>query len=178
VCAAARLEELVETGPKLEGFAGTAAGLEEAAARLEAFVGTAIGCPAERSSAICGARAAEFASTAVATVEERPFRAASGAPEPGASAPVATLEPGTALAVSGGLTTRGPGNNDSSPLPNARRFSTFSLSFSGCPARFPAVAVVTISVPSFLSSWGLPSLSGRRTFAFLCLYIDIHRSSI
>jgi hypothetical protein len=166
----------------LEEFAGTGSLLEEAAARLEAFVGTAaIGCPAERSSAVCGARSAEVGSTAVATVEELPFRAASAPPEPGPSAHVVTLETGTALAVAsgalfvaGGLTTRGPGNNDSNPLPSARRFSTFSLSFSGCPA----VAVVTISVPSFLSSSGLPSTAGRTTFVFLFLYIDIHRSSI
>ena len=149
--------EFVGAPAKLEGFVRRAAGVEGAAARLDGFVGTAaIGCPAERSSAVCGARSPGFGSTAVATVEERPFRAASGAPEPGASAPVVTLETGTALAAAtscalfacGGLTTRGPGNNDSNPLPSARRFSTFSLSFSACPA----VAVVTISVPSFLSS--------------------------
>jgi len=72
---------------------------------------------------------------------EGPGSAASG--EPGTSAPVFAAGPSF---FANGFKTRGPGNNEASPRPNARRFSTFSfsLSLSGCPATFPAVAVVTI----------------------------------
>jgi len=43
-----------------------------------------------------------------------------------------------------GLTILGPGNNDASPRPNARRIPAFSFSFSFEPATFPAVAVVMV----------------------------------
>ncbi len=43
----------------------------------------------------------------------------------------------------GDETTRGPGNNDSNPRPNARRFSTFSFS----PATFSTAAVFVMSLP-------------------------------
>ncbi len=92
----------------------------------EEDVGTAApGCPAERSSAsaaspgLCGA--------------DTPVRVPAAPP------------PSTFSAAAGGVevTTRGPGSNEASPRPKARRFSIFSFS-PPCPATFPAVAVVII----------------------------------
>src|SRR5690349_9889896 len=66
-------------------------------------VGTAaLGCPAERSSVgLCGA--------------DTPVRVP--------AAPLLLTFAGTA-----GFTARGPGSNEASPRPSARRFSVFSLS--------------------------------------------------
>jgi hypothetical protein len=54
--------------------------------------------------------------------------------------------------MKGGETTRGPGNNDSSPRPKARRFSTLSLSLSlsfstTCPVAFSTAAAFVINLP-------------------------------
>src|SRR5438477_5278707 len=69
-----------------------------------------------------------------------------GRVECGADTPVRALpSPGTvAGAAPCGATTRGPGSNEASPRPSARRFSTFSLSLSADPTADPAVAVVIV----------------------------------
>src|ERR1700722_2433603 len=83
--------------------------------------------------------------------------------------------PGTAggRGPTGGLTTRGPGSNEASPRPNARRFSIFSSFFSGKGSRATFSAVIAVIAcprkPQFYSSGA---------FVYRCisiLYIDIRR---
>ncbi len=127
-------------------------------------------CPAERSSAgaelacggeVCGAGAPARAASATASSTTARMVPSKGTPEVGegtcgdepcgagtpARGPASTAEGGPT--GRGALpTTRGPGSNDSSPRPKARRFSTFSLSATR-PAVFSAAEVVMKCFPSF-----------------------------